>query len=132
MSMNDLISDMIARIRNSQMRGRDTVRVRASKMCGMILDVMTREGFLSGYDLKTDKDGWNCYDVSLKYYSGKPVLKEIKRVSKPGLRCYVRSSMLPFVNNGLGIAIVSTSLGMLTDAQAREKRVGGEVICTIF
>jgi small subunit ribosomal protein S8 len=130
--MNDPIGDMLTRIRNSQMRGKSTVETPASKQRGRVLDVLANEGYIRGYESVTGKNGHPAYEISLKYYEGTPVIRELKRVSKPGRRVYLGVSDIPQVRQGLGVSIVSTSKGVMTDANARQANVGGEVLCTIF
>ena len=130
MSMSDPIADMLTRVRNAQMAGHEQVVVPGSKLKKALLDVMTQEGYIQGYDV-LDNDGKPELVIKLKYYQGKPVIEEIKRVSRPGLRVYKKKDELPKVMGGLGIAIVSTSKGVMTDHQARKAGLGGEVICTV-
>lgn len=132
MSINDPLGDMLTRIRNSQMRGKSTVRTPASKLRGWVLDVLQNEGFIRGYEPATGKSGHPEFEISLKYYEGTPVIREIKRVSTPGRRVYSGAKSIPRVRNGLGISIISTPSGVMSDAQAIEANVGGEVLCTIF
>ncbi|MDA3859553.1 MAG: 30S ribosomal protein S8 [Roseovarius sp.] len=130
--MNDPIGDMLTRIRNSQMRGKSTVSVPASKMRVRVLDVLQSEGYICGYEMSTGKDGHPAIEVSLKYFEGTPVIREMKRVSKPGRRVYLGVEDIPQVRQGLGVSIVSTSKGVMSDASARAANVGGEVLCTVF
>ncbi|WP_294614018.1 30S ribosomal protein S8 [Roseovarius sp.] len=130
--MNDPIGDMLTRIRNSQMRGKSTVSVPASKMRVRVLDVLASEGYIRGYEMSTGKDGHPAIEVSLKYFEGTPVIREMKRVSKPGRRVYLGVDDIPQVRQGLGVSIVSTSKGVMSDASARAANVGGEVLCTVF
>ncbi|MBL4749636.1 MAG: 30S ribosomal protein S8 [Amylibacter sp.] len=130
--MNDPIGDMLTRIRNAQMRGKSTVLTPASKLRGWVLDVLANEGYIRGYENATSKAGFPELEISLKYFDGQPVIKEIKRVSKPGRRVYSSVQDIPTVRQGLGVAIVSTPKGVMSDAQARTANVGGEVLCTIF
>jgi small subunit ribosomal protein S8 len=132
MSMNDPLGDMLTRIRNAQMRGRSTVVTPASKLRAWVLDVLANEGYIRGYEKTTGADGHPALSISLKYYEGTPVIREIKRVSKPGRRVYMGSKELPSVRNGLGVSIVSTPKGVMSDANARAANVGGEVLCTVF
>jgi len=129
--MNDPLGDMLTRIRNAQMRGKSTVITPASKLRGWVLDVLENEGYIRGYE-KTEDAGHPALEISLKYYDGQPVIKELKRISKPGRRVYSASKEIPSVRQGLGVAIVSTPKGVMSDAQARAANVGGEVLCTIF
>ncbi len=130
--MNDPIGDMLTRIRNSQMRGKSTVITPASKLRAWVLDVLADEGYIRGYEKVTGKDGHPALEISLKYYEGTPVIREIKRVSKPGRRVYMSVKDLPSVRQGLGVSIVSTPRGVMSDANARVANVGGEVLCTVF
>ena len=131
MSMNDPLGDMLTRIRNAQMRGKSTVRSPASKLRAWVLDVLQAEGYIRGYERVTD-DGHDALEISLKYFDGTPVIREIARVSKPGRRVYAGAQELPSVRNGLGVSIVSTPKGVMSDAAARSANVGGEVLCTVF
>ncbi|MCA0272300.1 MAG: 30S ribosomal protein S8 [Proteobacteria bacterium] len=130
--MNDPLGDMLTRIRNAQMRGKSTVRTPASKLRAWVLDVLAGEGYIRGYEAATDADGLPQLEISLKYYEGTPVIREIKRVSKPGRRVYASVKDIPSVRNGLGVSIVSTPKGVMSDAAARSANVGGEVLCTVF
>lgn len=130
--MNDPIGDMLARIRNAGMRGKPTVRVPASKMRKSVLEVLAEEGYIRGFDGAADERGHPAIDISLKYFDGAPVIREMKRVSKPGRRVYMGVGDLPRVRQGLGVSIVSTPKGVMSDAAARAANVGGEVLCTVF
>ncbi|KKK58379.1 hypothetical protein LCGC14_3045020 [marine sediment metagenome] len=130
--MNDPIGDMLTRIRNSQMRGKSTVDTPASKLRAWVLDVLADEGYIRGYEETNDKNGHPALQISLKYYEGTPVIREIKRVSTPGRRVYMGVRDLPSVRQGLGVSIVSTPKGVMSDANARNANVGGEVLCTVF
>ncbi|RXV60143.1 30S ribosomal protein S8 [Roseovarius sp. A46] len=130
--MNDPIGDMLTRIRNAQMRGKSTVRTPASKMRVRVLDVLASEGYIRGYDSATGATGHPELEISLKYYEGIPVIHEMKRVSKPGRRVYMGVKDIPQVRQGLGVSIVSTPKGVMSDAAARAANVGGEVLCTVF
>ncbi|MEC7298650.1 MAG: 30S ribosomal protein S8 [Pseudomonadota bacterium] len=130
--MNDPVGDMLTRIRNSQMRGKSTVSTPASKLRGWVLDVLADEGYIRGYEKGTDVNGHPTLEISLKYYEGAPVIRELKRVSKPGRRVYMSVNDIPQVRQGLGVSIVSTSKGVMSDAADRCQNVGGEVICTVF
>ena len=130
--MNDPIGDMLTRIRNAQMRGTSVVQTPASKLRAWVLDVLADEGYIRGYEKTTGRDGHPALDISLKYYEGVPVIREVKRVSKPGRRVYMGAGELPSVRQGLGVAIVSTPQGVMSDANARAGNVGGEVLCTVF
>ena len=130
--MNDPIGDMLTRIRNGQMRGKASVETPASKLRGWVLDVLSDEGYIRGYEKKDGKDGHPAFNIELKYYEGTPVIREVKRVSKPGRRVYMGANDLPSVRQGLGVSIVSTPKGVMSDANARAANVGGEVLCTVF
>ncbi|WP_417729376.1 30S ribosomal protein S8 [Roseovarius sp.] len=130
--MNDPIGDMLTRIRNSQMRGKSTVMTPSSKMRVRVLDVLASEGYIRGYEMTKDANGHPAIEISLKYYEGTPVIREMKRVSKPGRRVYLGVDDIPQVRQGLGVSIVSTSKGVMSDAAARAANVGGEVLCTVF
>lgn len=130
--MNDPIADMLTRIRNAHMRGKSTVMVPASKLRGWVLDVLADEGYIRGYESVAGANGHPALEVSLKYYDGAPVIRELKRVSKPGRRVYMGVKDVPSVRQGLGVSIVSTSKGVMSDASARSQNVGGEVLCTVF
>ena len=130
--MNDPIGDMLTRIRNSQMRGKSTVSTPASKLRAWVLDVLADEGYIRGYEKTSSTDGHGAIEISLKYFDGVPVIKELKRISKPGRRVYLGVKDIPQVRQGLGVSIVSTPQGVMSDANARAKNVGGEVICTVF
>ncbi|MEK9717118.1 MAG: 30S ribosomal protein S8 [Pelagibacteraceae bacterium] len=132
MTISDPVGDMFARIKNALQRNHPEVLVPSSKFKKMVLDAMEREGFILGYDVeKSQKGDYENLKVNLKYVHGSSVINEINRISKPGRRIYSRFDTLPRVQNGLGVAIISTSLGILTDNEAREKKVGGEIICNI-
>jgi small subunit ribosomal protein S8 len=130
--MNDPIGDMLTRIRNGQLRGKSTVDTPASKIRAWVLDVLADEGYIRGYESKSGNDGHPAFEISLKYYEGTPVIREVKRVSKPGRRVYVSVKDIPTVRQGLGVSIVSTPKGVMSDANARTQNVGGEVLCTVF
>ena len=130
--MNDPIGDMLTRIRNAQMRGKSVVSTPASKLRGWVLDVLADEGYIRGYEKGTDVNGHPTLEISLKYYEGTPVIRELKRVSKPGCRVYADSTHAPKVRGGLGISILTTSKGVMSGRKAAEAGVGGEVLCTVF
>lgn len=132
MNLNDPVGDMLTRIRNAQMRNKSTCKSPASKLRGWVLDVLESEGYIRGYEAAVDADGKPAIEISLKYFDGEPVIRELKRVSTPGRRVYVGVKDIPSVRQGLGVAIVSTPKGVMSDAQARTDNVGGEVICTVF
>ncbi len=130
--MNDPIGDMLTRIRNAQSRGKTAVVTPASKLRARVLDVLKDEGYIRGYEAVTSATGHPELRIELKYYEGTPVIREIKRVSKPGRRVYSGVKELPQVRQGLGVSIVSTPKGVMSDAHARAANVGGEVLCTVF
>ncbi len=132
MSMTDPIADMLTRIRNGLMAGKSVVTSPASKTRQRILDVLEREGYIRGYSRTEGEANKAELSIELKYMEGEPVIRTISRVSKPGRRVYSSVRDLPRVHNGLGISIVSTPKGVLSDAEARENNVGGEVLCTVF
>ena len=132
MSFTDPIADMITRFRNAQLRGLNTVTIPSSKFRAKILDVLKGEGFISDYKFLSDKKNKGSLVVNLKYNNGSPVIKEITRISKPGRRIYTKADSIPKIQSGLGIAIVSTSNGIMSDNDARSKNVGGEIICKVF
>jgi len=132
MSMNDPLGDMLTRIRNAQLRGKSTVSTPASKLRAWVLDVLAGEGYIRGYESAKTDNGQGELVISLKYFEGTPVIRELKRVSKPGRRVYMGAKDLPSVRNGLGVSIVSTPKGVMSDASARAANVGGEVLCTVF
>ena len=132
MSMNDPLGDMLTRIRNAQARGKSTVTTPASKLRAWVLDVLASEGYIRGYERASTDNGQGELVISLKYYEGEPVIRELKRVSKPGRRVYMGVKEIPSVRNGLGVSIVSTPKGVMSDAAARSANVGGEVLCTVF
>ena len=130
--MNDPIGDMLTRIRNAQQRGKSEVVTPASKLRAWVLDVLKDEGYIRGYEAATGEDGHPALRIELKYFDGAPVIREIRRVSKPGRRVYMGVKDLPQVRGGLGVSIVSTPRGVMSDAHARAANVGGEVLCTVF
>ena len=132
MSFADPIGDMITRIRNAQLRALNNVTIPSSKFRAKILDVLKREGFISNYKPLSDHKNKESLLVDLKYNNGLPVIKEIKRVSRPGRRIYAKADSIPRIQNGLGLAIVSTSKGIMSDSDARTKNIGGEIICRVF
>ena len=132
MVMNDPIGDLLARIRNAQMRKRNAVMSPASKLRAWVLDVLKSEGFIRGYQDVQDQEGRKNLQIDLKYFDGQPVIKELKRVSTPGRRVYANVKGIPRVRQGLGIAIISTPKGVMSDSEARATNVGGEVLCTVF
>lgn len=130
--MNDPLGDMLTRIRNAQLRGKSTVRTPASKLRAWVLDVLKDEGYIRGYEKVSADNGQPELEISLKYFEGTPVIREIKRVSKPGRRVYSGVQDIPNVRNGLGVSIVSTPKGVMSDAAARNANIGGEVLCTVY
>ncbi|MBY0531743.1 MAG: 30S ribosomal protein S8 [Xanthobacteraceae bacterium] len=132
MALHDPLGDMLTRIRNAQMRKRDRVSTPGSSFRARVLDVLKDEGYIRGYSTTEFGNGRTEFDVELKYAEGEPAIREIARVSKPGRRVYASVDALPRINNGLGIAIVSTPKGVMADHSAREQNLGGEVLCTVF
>ena len=132
MPMTDPVGDLLTRIRNGQRAGKSAVTSPASRMRERVLQVLEREGYIRGFASAEDGKGKPALRIELKYYEGEPVIQRIARVSKPGRRVYSSIRDLPRVANGLGIAILSTPKGVLSDAEAREANVGGEVICQVF
>jgi small subunit ribosomal protein S8 len=131
MSMNDPISDMLTRIRNAQMAEKATVSMPSSKLKIAIAEVLKEEGYVDGFKIEQGLANKSTLQIGLKYYSGRPVIEKIQRISRPGLRIYKGSDDIPKVMNGLGIAIVSTSKGLMTDRKARANGIGGEVLCVV-
>jgi small subunit ribosomal protein S8 len=132
MAVNDPIGDLIARIRNAQMRNKSKVSMPGSRQRERVLEVLKSEGYIRGYAAVAHKNGRAELEIELKYFDGEPVIREIARVSKPGRRVYASVKALPRINNGLGMAIVSTPKGVMADHQARDANVGGEILCTVF
>ena len=133
MSFVDPVGDMITRIRNAQLRALNNVAIPNSKFRARILEVLKREGYISNYKLSSDtKNKKETLLVDLKYNNGLPIIKEIKRISKPGRRIYAKAGSIAKIQNGLGLAIVSTSMGIMSDNDARTKNIGGEIICRVF
>lgn len=132
MTMSDPIADMLTRIRNGQHAKKSAIRMPASKVKLAIAKVLEQEGYISGVSEAKDDKGFSVLDVELKYYAGQPVISEIKRLSTPGLRQYTSAKDVPSMRDGLGITIVTTSQGVMTDTQAREKKLGGELLCQVF
>lgn len=132
MAMTDPLGDMLTRIRNAQSRKKNKVSTPASSLRQRVLDVLQSEGYIRGYS-ETRLDGKPAeFDIELKYYDGEPVIREIERVSRPGRRVYVSVDRIPRVANGLGVSILSTPKGVMSDNEAREQNVGGEVLCRVF
>jgi small subunit ribosomal protein S8 len=132
MSVNDPIGDMLTRIRNAQERGKSKVSTPHSKLRENVLSVLQGEGFIRGFAVVQQGNNKAEIEVELKYFDGAPVIRELQRVSKPGRRVYASVATLPTVFNGLGISILSTPKGVMSDADARAQNVGGEVLCTVF
>ena len=132
MSFTDPIADMITRIRNAQLRTLNSVSIPSSKFRARILDVLKEEGYISDYKFLSDAKNKGSLIINLKYNNGLPVIKEIRRISKPGRRIYTKADSIPKIQSGLGIAIVSTSMGIMSDNDARSKNIGGEIICRVF
>lgn len=132
MALNDPVGDLITRIRNAQMRSKPKVSSPGSRLRENVLEVLKNEGYIRGYASVDHASGRSELEIELKYFDGEPVIREIARVSKPGRRVYVSVRNLPRINNGLGVAILSTPKGVMADHDAREAHVGGEILCTVF
>jgi small subunit ribosomal protein S8 len=132
MGVNDPVGDLITRIRNAQMRSKPKVSSPGSKLRERVLEVLKNEGYIRGYAAVEHTGGRSELEIELKYFDGQPVIREISRVSKPGRRVYVSVKNLPRINNGLGVAIVSTPKGVMADHDARDANVGGEILFTVF
>ena len=132
MFVNDPLSDMIARIKNAALRQRSTVRTPASKLRAHVLDVLKDEGYIRGYEVVETPGEFPQFEIELKYFDGEPVIAEISRVSKPGRRVYSSIKDLKPIRNGLGISILSTPKGVMSDTVARDQNVGGEVLCRVY
>jgi small subunit ribosomal protein S8 len=132
MAVNDPIADLITRIRNAGMRKKSKLSSPNSRLRASVLEVLKTEGYIRDYSTVEHKDGRNEVEIELKYFEGEPAIREIERVSKPGRRVYVSVKNLPRINNGLGIAIVSTPKGVMADHAARDANVGGEILLTVF
>ncbi len=132
MALTDPIGDMFSRIRNGQMRSLNTIDMPSSNFRRNILEILKKEGYIKDYYIEKLENNKINLKINLKYYEGDPVIKEIKRISKPGRRVYSRSTSIPRVMNGLGLAIVSTSKGVMSDTEARKNNLGGEIICRVF
>ena len=130
MSLSDPIGDMLARIKNAQLRNHNKVALPSSNFKAKIADILKAEGYIIDYKINEEKKP--IIEINLKYNSGNPVINSIERVSKPGRRIFSSANSLPKINNGLGIAIVSTPQGVMTDVDARKKKLGGEIICKVF
>ena len=131
MSMTDPLGDLFSRIRNAQMRNKSKVTSPNSRLRESVLGVLKNEGYIRGYTV-VERDGRSEIEIELKYFDGEPVIREIERVSKPGRRVYTSVRNMPRINNGLGVTIVSTPKGVMADHDARDKNVGGEILCTVF
>jgi len=131
MSMNDPLGDLLSRIRNAQMRNKSKVSSPNSRLRESVLGVLKNEGYIRGYTVM-ERDGRSEIEIELKYFDGEPVIREIERVSKPGRRVYTSVRNMPRINNGLGVTIVSTPKGVMSDHDARDANVGGEILCTVF
>ena len=132
MTLVDPIGDMLTRIRNAQLRTLHKVKIPSSKFREKILIVLKDEGYIADYKILSEENNKSSLMVDLKYHNGAPVIKEIKRISKPGRRIYAKAESIPKIKNGLGLAIVSTSIGIMSDNDARSKNIGGEIICRVF
>jgi small subunit ribosomal protein S8 len=132
MTMSDPLGDMLTRIRNAQLRKNSKVSTPGSRLRKDVLDVLQSEGYIRGYSTVDFENGRSEFEIELKYYDGQPVIRDIKRVSKPGRRVYASVKAIPRVANGLGVSILSTPKGVMSDAEARDQNVGGEVLCQVF
>ena len=132
MTMSDPLGDMLTRIRNAQMRKSSTVSTPGSQLRRNVLDVLQSEGYIRGYSTVDFDNGRSEFEIELKYYDGEPVIRDVERVSRPGRRVYVSVKNIPRVANGLGVSILSTPKGVMSDAEARDQNVGGEVLCRVF
>ena len=132
MTIVDPIGDMFTRIRNGLMRNLNTVNIPASKFRSKILEILKSEGYINNFYIEKNDNNTKIIKIDLKYYEGSPVIKEIKRISKPGRRVYSKATSIPKILNGLGMAIISTPQGVMSDMQARKNNIGGEIICKVF
>jgi small subunit ribosomal protein S8 len=132
MALNDPLGDLFTRIRNAQMRSKAKISTPGSRLRASVLEVLKNEGYIRGYASVEHSDGRSELEIELKYFDGAPVIRAIERVSKPGRRVYASVKALPRINNGLGVAIVSTPKGVMADHEARDANVGGEILCTVF
>jgi small subunit ribosomal protein S8 len=132
MTMSDPLGDMLTRIRNAQMRKSSKVSTPGSQLRRNVLDVLQTEGYIRGYSTVDFENGRSEFEIELKYYDGEPVIRDIERISRPGRRVYASVKNIPRVNNGLGVSILSTPKGVMSDAEARDQNVGGEVLCRVF
>ena len=132
MTLTDPIGDMFSRIRNGQMRSLSSIDIPSSNFRKNILKILKEEGYIKDFFIEETKNNKSSLKINLKYYEGYPVIKEIKRISKPGRRVYSRATSIPRVMNGLGLAILSTPKGVMSDTEARKNNIGGEIICRVF
>ena len=132
MTLTDPIGDMFSRIRNGQMRSLNSILIPSSNFRKNILEILKKEGYIQDFFIEKKENNKISLKINLKYYEGFPVIKEIKRISKPGRRVYSRANSIPKVMNGLGLAILSTSKGVMSDTEARKNNLGGEIICRVF
>ena len=132
MSLSDPLGDMLTRIRNAQIRRKDFVHMPASRFRANVLEVLEREGYIRGFKKIALENNKNNFEIELKYIDGEPVIKELKRISTPGRRVYTNVKNIPKVRQGLGVAIISTPKGVMSDSKARATNVGGEILCTVF
>ena len=132
MTMTDPLGDMLTRIRNAQMRKSSKVSTPGSSLRKHVLDVLQSEGYIRGYSTAEFDNGRSEFEIELKYYDGEPVIRDIERISRPGRRVYASVKNIPRVANGLGVSILSTPKGVMSDAEARDQNVGGEVLCRVF
>jgi small subunit ribosomal protein S8 len=132
MTMSDPLGDMLTRIRNAQMRKSSKVSTPGSQLRRNVLDVLQSEGYIRGYSTVDFDNGRSEFEIELKYYDGQPVIRDVERISRPGRRVYVSVKNIPRVANGLGVSILSTPKGVMSDAEARDQNVGGEVLCRVF
>ena len=132
MSLSDPIGDMIARIKNAQLRNYKNIELPSSSFKMKIAEVLKSEGFINDCKIKKEESNKTILEINLKYNSGSPVINTIERISKPGRRIFSSAESLPKINNGLGIAIISTPKGVMTDVDARKQKIGGEIICKVF
>ena len=132
MTLTDPIGDMFSRIRNGQLRSLNSIIIPSSNFRKNILEILKKEGYIKDYFIEKNDNNKITLKINLKYYEGDPVIKEIKRISKPGRRVYSRANSLPKVMNGLGLAIISTPKGVMSDTEARKQNIGGEIICRVF
>ena len=132
MTMTDPLGDMLTRIRNAQMRKSSKVSTPGSPIRKNVLDVLQAEGYIRGYSTVDFDNGRSEFEIELKYYDGEPVIRDIERISRPGRRVYASVKNIPRVANGLGVSILSTPKGVMSDAEARDQNVGGEVLCRVF